>query len=139
MRSLIPFVLSSICIAQVPDPKLFSRWEWRSIGPATIGGRIADIAGVPGDPNLIYAVAGSGGLFKSTNAGTTWKPIFDHEGTISIGGIAIDEKHPNTIWVGTGESAQQRQFRRRSVSFARRWEILAQHGTARHANRCGIS
>lgn len=112
MRRLIPFVFACICGAQTPDPKLLSKWEWRNIGPASMGGRIADIAGVPGDPNLVYAAAGSGGLFKSTNAGTTWTPIFDHEATISIGGIAIDEKHPDTIWVGTGEANL-----RNSVSF----------------------
>ncbi len=112
MRRFFPFLLTCICVAQIPDPKLFSKWEWRNIGPATMGGRIADLAGVPGDPNLVYAAAGSAGLFKSTNAGTTWRPIFDHENTISIGGIAIDERHPETIWVGTGEANL-----RNSVSF----------------------
>ncbi len=112
MQRLIFLLWAGICLAQVPDPKLLSKWEWRNIGPATMGGRIADLAGVPGDPNLVYAAAGSGGLFKSTNAGTTWRPIFDHETTISIGGIAIDEMHPDTIWVGTGEANL-----RNSVSF----------------------
>lgn len=112
MQRFIPLLLATICVAQVPDLKLISRWEWRNIGPASMGGRIADIAGVPGDPNLVYAAAGSAGLFKSTNAGTTWRPIFDHESTISIGGIAIDEQHPSTIWVGTGEANL-----RNSVSF----------------------
>jgi hypothetical protein len=139
MRRFIPLFFACICGAQNPDPKFLSKWEWRNVGPAAMGGRMADIAGVPGDPNLVYAAAGSGGLFKSTNAGTTWTPIFDHESTISIGGIAIDEKHPDTIWVGTGEAnLQQRQLRRRGVSFARRWEILAQHGPQGYADHLAV-
>ena len=90
----------------------FAKLEWRSIGPANMGGRVADIEGVPGDPNIVYVATGSGGLWKTTNGGTTWKPIFEREGTISIGDIALAPGNPDVVWVGTGESNV-----RNSVSF----------------------
>src|SRR5579863_6177449 len=93
-------------------PTLFERLEYRSIGPASMGGRITDVEGVPGRPELVYVATASGGLFKTTNAGTTWTPIFDHEATISIGNIAVDPQNPDVVWVGTGEATA-----RNSVSF----------------------
>jgi len=56
---------------------LFDRLEYRSIGPASMGGRITDVEGVAGRPELVYVATASGGLFKTTNGGTTWTPIFD--------------------------------------------------------------
>ncbi len=88
------------------------RLEWRSIGPANMGGRTADVEGVPGDPNTVYAATGSGGLWKTTNGGVTWKPIFERQGTFSIGDIALAPGNPDVVWVGTGESNT-----RNSVSF----------------------
>jgi photosystem II stability/assembly factor-like uncharacterized protein len=90
----------------------FSRLEWRSIGPANMGGRIADVEGVPGDPNIIYVASASGGLWKTTNGGITWKPIFERQGTMSIGDIALAPGNPDVVWVGTGETNV-----RNSVSF----------------------
>jgi photosystem II stability/assembly factor-like uncharacterized protein len=92
--------------------KAFERLEWRSIGPANMGGRTADIEGVPGDINTVYVATASGGLWKTTNAGVTWKPIFERQGTISIGDIALAPSNPDVVWVGTGESNT-----RNSVSF----------------------
>jgi photosystem II stability/assembly factor-like uncharacterized protein len=86
--------------------------EWRSIGPANMGGRVADVEGVPGDPNIVFVATGSGGLWKTTNGGYTWKPIFERQGTLSIGDIALQPGNPDVIWVGTGESNT-----RNSVSF----------------------
>ena len=86
--------------------------EWRSIGPANMGGRTADVEGVPGDPNIVYVATASGGLWKTTNGGTTWKPIFERQGTLSIGDIALAPSNPDIVWVGTGESNV-----RNSVSF----------------------
>ena len=85
---------------------------WRSIGPANMGGRVADVEGVPGDPNVVYVATGSGGIFKTTNGGTSWTPIFDRQNTISVGDIALEPGNPDVIWVGTGESNV-----RNSVSF----------------------
>lgn len=98
--------------AKSPFESALSRLEWRSIGPANMGGRVADVEGVPGDPNVVYVATASGGLWKTTNGGTTWKPIFERQGTISIGDIALAPGNPDVIWVGTGESNV-----RNSVSF----------------------
>ena len=90
----------------------FERLEWRSIGPANMGGRTADVEGVPGNANIVYVATASGGLWKTVNAGVTWKPIFDRQGTLSIGDIALAPSNPDVVWVGTGESNV-----RNSVSF----------------------
>src|SRR5213076_2655903 len=75
----------------------------RSIGPAAMGGRIAAIDGVGEMPATVYVGAASGGVWKSTDDGTTFKPVFD-EYTQSIGAIAIDPSKHDTVWVGTGEA-----------------------------------
>ena len=82
----------------------FKGLELRGIGPALTAGRISDIAIHPEDQSTWYVAAGSGGIWKTTNAGTTWKPIFDDQGSYSIGCITIDPNHPETVWVGTGEN-----------------------------------
>jgi photosystem II stability/assembly factor-like uncharacterized protein len=94
------------------NSSLFERLEYRSIGPASMGGRITDVEGVDGRPELVYVATASGGLFKTTNGGTTWTPIFDHEATISIGNIAVDPHNPDVVWLGSGEANA-----RNSVSF----------------------
>ncbi|MGK7312813.1 MAG: VPS10 domain-containing protein [Candidatus Longimicrobiales bacterium M2_2A_002] len=76
----------------------------RSIGPAINGGRIADIDIHPRNENIMYVAVGSGGVWKTENAGTTWDPIFDDQGSYSIGDLAIDPSAPDIIWVGTGEN-----------------------------------
>ncbi len=98
--------------AKSPFEEAFSRLEYRSIGPAIMGGRIADVEGVAGDANVVYVASASGGLWKTTNGGVTWKPIFERQGTISIGDIALAPSNTDVIWVGTGESNV-----RNSVSF----------------------
>ena len=77
---------------------------FRPIGPALNSGRIADIQIHPHDESIMYVAVGSGGVWKTTNAGTTWTPIFDDQGSYSIGSLAIDPNAPDTIWVGTGEN-----------------------------------
>jgi len=76
---------------------------FRNIGPAINGGRIADIAIDPDDASVWYVAVGSGGVWKTENAGTTWQPIFDDQSSYSIGSLAIDPSSPATVWVGTGE------------------------------------
>lgn len=80
----------------------------RGIGPAFMGGRIASIAIDPRRSSTWYVAVGSGGLWKTTNAGTTWTPIFDDEGAYSIGCVAIDPNQPDVVWVGTGEAVSGR-------------------------------
>jgi len=124
MRFRFPFVVTCLlaCVINIaaqngaqpksPLETAFSRLEWRSIGPAIMGGRIADVEGVPGDPNVVYVASASGGLWKTTNGGVRWTPIFERQGTISIGDIALAPSNPDVVWVGTGESNT-----RNSVSF----------------------
>jgi photosystem II stability/assembly factor-like uncharacterized protein len=112
MRLTTILLCLSPAFGQSVDVQLLNRLEWRSLGPAAMGGRISGIEGVPGNPRLLYAATGSGGLFKTTNGGITWQAIFERPETISIGDIAIDAKHPDTVWVGTGEANV-----RNSVSF----------------------
>ncbi|MFO0939019.1 MAG: hypothetical protein U0798_21160 [Gemmataceae bacterium] len=80
----------------------------RLIGPAVTSGRVVDFAFHPKDRNTYYVAVASGGVWKTTNYGTTWTPIFDSEGSYSIGVVAVDENNPSTIWVGTGENNSQR-------------------------------
>lgn len=77
--------------------------ELRSIGPAFMSGRIAAIAIHPTNENIWYVAVGSGGVWKTTNSGTTWTPVFDDQASYSIGAVSIDPNNPQTIWVGTGE------------------------------------
>ena len=77
--------------------------EFREIGPAVMGGRIDDFAVVESNPNIVYAGTASGGVWKTTNNGTTWEPVFDKEGVSTIGDIAIAPSDPSVVWVGTGE------------------------------------
>ncbi|MBI3262949.1 MAG: hypothetical protein HYZ58_07340 [Acidobacteria bacterium] len=90
-------------INQSTDP-LLSSFQFRSIGPATMGGRVDDIAVSESDPNIIYVGYAVGGVFKSENNGTTFEPVFDTYTTASIGDIAIHPTNPNIVYVGTGEA-----------------------------------
>lgn len=82
----------------------FSAFAWRNIGPAFTSGRIADIAIHPNDRNTWYVAVASGGVWKTENAGTTWKPIFDRQSVFATGCVTIDPNNPNRVWVGTGEN-----------------------------------
>ena len=84
------------------DPTL-KRFVFRSIGPASMGGRIDDFAVPEQNPYIIYVAFATNGVWKSTNNGTTFTPIFDTYSTHSIGDIAVAPSDPNTVWVGTGE------------------------------------
>ena len=100
--------------AQTPPSKspdaaaTFGGLKLRSIGPAIASGRIAAFAVHPKDASTYYVAVASGGLWKTINAGTTWTPVFDNEGSYSIGAIALDPKNPQVVWVGTGENNSQR-------------------------------
>ena len=82
----------------------FSGLKLRSIGPALMSGRIADIATNPDDPSQWYVAVGSGGVWKTNNAGNTWQPIFDDQTSYSIGCITLDPQNSFIVWVGTGEN-----------------------------------
>src|SRR5215831_67497 len=95
-------VCTAVCPAQVPSA-LYDQLQWRMIGPFR-GGRIAAVSGVIGDATTFYFGSVGGGVWKTTNAGTTWVPIFDSQPIASIGAIAVSPSNPNVIYVGTGEA-----------------------------------
>ena len=107
----------------------FKGLAMRSIGPAFMSGRIADIVIDRQNPSIWYVAVGSGGVWKTTNAGTTWSPIFDDESSYSIGCITIDPNNSNTIWVGTGENVSGRHVGYgdgvyRSLDGGQHWENM---------------
>ncbi len=86
----------------------FAGLKLRGIGPAFMSGRISDIAVDPARPSTWYLGVASGNVWKTNNAGTTWKPIFDDQGSYAIGCLALDPRNPQVVWVGTGENNSQR-------------------------------
>lgn len=92
--------------ADVKNP--FTSLKLRSIGPALMSGRVVGLAVHPENRAVYYAAVACGGVWKTENAGTSWKPIFDNENSYSIGCITLDPQNPNTVWVGTGENNSQR-------------------------------
>src|SRR5436309_1804644 len=78
--------------------------KFRNLGPAAGGGRVTAVRGVVGQPNVYYAGAAAGGVFRTNDGGLSWKPVFEKEAVASIGAIAVAPSNPNIIWVGTGES-----------------------------------
>ncbi|MEM6415229.1 MAG: glycosyl hydrolase [Pseudomonadota bacterium] len=88
----------------VMSAKTFKGLPLRNIGPALMAGRIADIAIVPDDPATWYVGVGSGGVWKTENAGTTWTSLFDEQTSYSVGAVTLDPQNAKTVWVGTGEN-----------------------------------
>ncbi|MGB3144790.1 MAG: glycosyl hydrolase, partial [Maribacter sp.] len=96
------FLLAFFSIFAQTDPTVFENLNFRFIGPE--GNRTIAMAGVPGDPMITYIGAASGGLWKTTDAGIKWNPIFDDQDVSSIGSLAITPTNPDIVWVGTGET-----------------------------------
>lgn len=94
--------------APTVDASTISGLEFRLVGPALTSGRVADIAIHPSNPDTWYVAAASGGVWKTTNHGTTFQPIFDQYGSYSIACVQVAPTNPQTIWVGTGENNNQR-------------------------------
>ncbi len=102
--SILTFCLAGLATASVKiDSNTFGALEARAIGPAVMSGRIMALDAVAADPRIVYVGAASGGVWKSKNGGTTFEPVFD-KNSQSIGSITIDQSHPDTVWVGTGEA-----------------------------------
>jgi photosystem II stability/assembly factor-like uncharacterized protein len=118
IRMLIMALTAATMLAQAsladekPEPGLndesLSGLELRSIGPAFMSGRIADLVIHPQNRNIWYVAVGSGGVWKTLNRGTTWEPVFDDQPSYSVGALALDPNDPDTIWVGTGENVSGR-------------------------------
>src|ERR1041384_3064628 len=76
--------------------------KFRNLGPAAGGGRVTAVTGVPGEPNVYYVGAAAGGVFRTSDGGLSWKPVFEKEAVASIGAIALAPSNPNVVWVGAG-------------------------------------
>src|SRR5690348_2511120 len=96
----------STALAQPLDASLYSALRWRMIGPFR-GGRTVAAAGIPTQPGVFYIGVNNGGVWKTTDFGHTWTPIFDDQPTGSIGALAIAPSNPNIIYVGSGEGLQR--------------------------------
>lgn len=90
----------------------FANLEFRSIGPVNMSGRVADVEGIPGNPNVVYVGTASGGVWKTTNGGLTFEPIFDEQPIASVGDLGVALSNPDVVYVGSGEANA-----RNSVSF----------------------
>jgi len=135
---LFPFVVS----AQPYDPAMYRELRWRMIGPFR-GGRTVAISGVPGQPNVFYMAPNNGGVWKTTDFGRTWNPIFDNEPTGSIGALAVASSNPETIYVGSGEGLRRPDLSvgdgiYKSTDAGRTWQHLGQRdGALRDAEQIG--
>jgi photosystem II stability/assembly factor-like uncharacterized protein len=120
-RLSMTIILASVCFLAInaqekKKPAAETPWEklslkelkFRGIGPALTSGRISDFAVNPKNKSEYYVASSSGGVWKTTNAGTTFEPVFDSEGSYSIGCVTMDPNNHNVIWVGTGENNNQR-------------------------------
>lgn len=115
---LLPLFLSTILIAQNDEEEkddkspykssTFNGLKFRSLGPAITSGRISDFAVNPDNINEFYVAVASGNVWKTTNSGTTWEPIFENYGSYSIGCVTLDPNNPHVVYVGTGENNSQR-------------------------------
>jgi photosystem II stability/assembly factor-like uncharacterized protein len=99
-QKLAAFLKQKSMIQQSPYKNL----QWRLIGPDNRSGRCADVAGVTGNPNIMYAAFATGGLWKTEDEGVTWKPLFDQQATLSMGTIALAPSNPDIVYAGTGEA-----------------------------------
>jgi len=102
-NALFLLLLAGCALAQAVPPEQLNGLKWRLIGPFR-GGRVVAVAGVPGDSTTFYFGGVNGGVWKTTDAGTVWKPVFDKQPVGSIGAIAVAPSDPKTIYAGTGES-----------------------------------
>jgi len=99
----LAFALSLAVLAQSPYDTALKNLKFRSIGPATMGGRVDDFAVVESDPRIIYVGAAAGGVFKTVNGGQSWQAIFEDQANPSIGDLALAPSNPSILYVGTGE------------------------------------
>ncbi len=119
--SVLAFVfLSAPHAADRPDGRLYAGLRWRLLGPNRAG-RLSTVTGVPGDPTVYYIGTPDGGLWKTTDGGTVWRPIFDAVGVPSIGAIAVAASNPSVVYVGTGHNLVGRGVFR-SADAGRTWQ-----------------
>lgn len=106
LLSLLGLCVGAPALAQGPatlDSATLAAFRWRNIGPANMGGRVADIVGIPAPSRTFYVATAGGGIWKTTNAGTTFRPVFTNERVVSMGALAIAPSDTNVVWAGSGE------------------------------------
>ena len=89
---------------EMAETSPFRNLEWQRLGPKYVGGRIEGIDAPRGQPGTIYVGVGSGGIWKTTNGGLTFDPVFENESTVAVGDLTVSASESNTRWVGTGEA-----------------------------------
>src|SRR5437667_12086971 len=99
-------LLVAVALGAQVDPALYAGLRWRHIGPFR-GGRTVGAAGVPQQPNVFYIGVNNGGVWKTSDYGLTWAPLFDDQPTQSIGAIAVAPSDPRVVYVGSGEGLQR--------------------------------
>src|SRR5437879_8581195 len=119
------------------SPDVYNEMKFRYIGP--VGNRATAVAGIPGNPNVYYLGAASGGIFKSIDGGIRWDPIFDDQPVSSIGSLAVAASDPNIVWAGTGESFIRSHISvgngiYKSVDAGKTWTLMGLEKTGRIAN-----
>lgn len=138
MRSVLKLVVLSAAaaapLAAQLDSATIAGFRWRNIGPANHQGRIVDVAGIPWPSRTYYVSSAGGGLWKTTNAGTTFRPVFDNEHVSSGGMIAIAPSDTNTVYYGTGEPNSRNSISPgagiwKTSNGGRSWEFLGLKGT----------
>jgi len=102
LLALLAFATAPLA-AQQPDSLTIAGMRWRGIGPANHQGRVTDVQGIPWPSRTFYVASAGGGVWKSTNAGTTFRPVFENEHVSSGGMLAIAPSDTNTVYYGTGE------------------------------------
>ena len=116
LASLVLLLICASFIVSAQEEKdadtasIYGGLKFRSIGPALMSGRIADIAIHPENENIWYVAVASGGVWKTENSGTTWAPLFDGQASYSIGCVSLDPQNPDIVWVGTGENVGGRHM-----------------------------
>jgi len=137
---VLVMVLGLICSFGLTQTKitgeLFPGLKARNIGPANMSGRIGAIEGVASDPRIIYVGGAAGGVWKSTDGGLTWKSVFDDQPVASVGAIAVYQKNPSLVWVGTGEAAPRNSVSvgrgvYRSLDGGKTWQLMGLEKTER--------
>lgn len=96
-------VVASSGLAQTVDSTVLQSFRWRGVGPANFGGRVSDVVGIPSPSKTFYVASAAGGIWKTTNAGITFRPVFEKERVASMGMLAIAPSDTNQVWAGTGE------------------------------------
>ena len=139
LLSILFLLVTTISFSQEFSMDLVKNMKPRNIGPGGMSGRVTSIDVVQSNTNIMYAGTASGGLWKSTSAGTKWAPIFDNEATASIGAVAIQQSNPSVIWVGTGEGNPRNSLNGgygiyKSLDAGKTWKLMGLEKT-RHIHR----